>query len=104
MIFEDIDPVEASTVAYTIEDNVAWVSFNRPDKRNCMSPRLNRQMMRVLDELEFRTDVGVLVLTGEGSAWTAGMDLKEYFRETEAQGLAGTRGAQRESFRRALER
>ena len=98
MAFEDIDPVEASTVAYIIEDNVAWVSFNRPDKRNCMSPRLNRQMMRVLDELEFRTDVGVLVLTGEGSAWTAGMDLKEYFRETEAQGLAGTRGAQRESY------
>jgi len=98
MAFEDIDPVEVSTVAYTIEDNVAWVSFNRPDKRNCMSPRLNRQMMRVLDELEFRTDVGVLVLTGEGSAWTAGMDLKEYFRETEAQGLAGTRKAQRESY------
>jgi len=98
MAFEDIDPVEASTVAYTIEDNVAWVSFNRPDKRNCMSPRLNRQMMRVLDELEYRADVGVLVLTGEGSAWTAGMDLKEYFRETEAQGLAGTRKAQRESY------
>ena len=88
MAFEDIDPVEASTVAYTIEDNVAWVSFNRPDKRNCMSPRLNRQMMRVLDELEFRTDVGALVLTGEGSAWTAGMDLKEYFRETEAEAVA----------------
>lgn len=93
-----IDPVELATVAYTIEDGIAWVSFNRPDKRNCMSPRLNRQMMRVLDELEFREDVGVLVLSGEGTAWSAGMDLKEYFRETEAQGLRGTRGAQRESY------
>ena len=45
-------------------------------------------MMEVLDELEYRDDVGVLVLTGEGSAWSAGMDLKEYFRETEAEGLA----------------
>ena len=54
--------------------------------------------MEVLDELEFREDVGVLVLTGEGTAWSAGMDLKEYFRETEAQGLAGTRKAQRESL------
>src|SRR3712207_7714302 len=32
------------------------------------------------------------------SAWSAGMDLKEYFRETEAQGLKGTRKAQRESY------
>lgn len=94
----EIDPVELATVACTVEDGVAWVSFNRADKRNCMSPRLNRQMMRVLDDLEFRDDVGVLVLTGEGTAWSAGMDLKEYFRETEAQGLQGTRGAQRESY------
>jgi len=93
-----IDPVELATVAVTVEDGIAWVSFNRPDKRNCMSPRLNRQMMRVLDDLEFRDDVRVLVLTGEGTAWSAGMDLKEYFRETEADGLQGTRKAQRESY------
>ena len=89
---------EQDTVAYKIEDGVAWVSFNRPEKRNCMSPKLNRQMMRVLDELEYRDDVGVLVLTGEGTAWSAGMDLKEYFRDTEAQGLGGVRQAQRESY------
>ncbi len=89
---------EEQTVACTVEGRVAWVKFNRPEKRNAMSPALNRQMMRVLDELEFRDDVGVLVLTGEGTAWTAGMDLNEYFRETEARGLAGTRQAQRESY------
>lgn len=92
------DRTEEQTVAYTVENGVAWVRFNRPEKRNAMSPALNRQMMRVLDELEFRDDVGVLVLTGEGTSWTAGMDLKEYFRETEAQGLGGTRKAQRESY------
>jgi trans-feruloyl-CoA hydratase/vanillin synthase len=85
-------------VAYDVEGGIAWVKFNRPDKRNAMSPTLNRDMMEVLDALEFREDVGVLVLTGEGSAWTAGMDLKEYFRETEADGLRGTRKAQRESY------
>ncbi|MDO4682186.1 MAG: p-hydroxycinnamoyl CoA hydratase/lyase [Lautropia sp.] len=89
---------EEQTVAYEIGNRIAWVKFNRPEKRNAMSPALNRQMMRVLDELEFRDDVGVLVLTGEGSAWTAGMDLNEYFRETEANGLGGTRKAQRESY------
>jgi len=86
------------TATYRIADGVAWVSFNRPEKRNCMSPNLNRRMGEILDEIEFRDDFGVLVLKGEGTAWSAGMDLKEYFRETEAQGLGGTRKAQRESY------
>lgn len=89
---------EEDTVAFTVENRIAWVSFNRPEKRNCMSPKLNRQMKRVLEELEFRDDVGVVVLTGEGTSWSAGMDLKEYFRENEAKGLGAIRGAQRESY------
>jgi feruloyl-CoA hydratase/lyase len=89
---------EADTVAARVQDGIAWVSFNRPEKRNCMSPALNRQMLRVISELEFRDDVGVLVLTGEGSAWSAGMDLKEYFRDTEAHGLKGVRHSQREAY------
>ena len=89
---------EADTVAFEITDRIAWVRFNRPEKRNCMSPKLNRRMMEVLDEIEFSDQAGVLVLTGEGTAWSAGMDLKEYFRETEAGGLKATRAAQRESY------
>lgn len=85
-------------VSYLVQDRIAWVKFNRPDKRNCMSPTLNRDMLTVLDALEFRDDVGVLVLSGEGTAWSAGMDLKEYFRENEAKGLGATRGAQREAY------
>ncbi len=88
----------SDVVTYRVEDRIAWVYFARPDKRNAMSPTLNRRMMEVLDELEFRDDVGVLVLGGEGTAWSAGMDLKEYFRETEAQGLGGVRKSQRESY------
>ena len=89
---------EASVVTVNVADNIAWVSLNRPDKRNAMNPILNREMMGVLDALEFRDDVGILVLTGEGPAWSAGMDLKEYFREAEARGLGGTRQAQREAY------
>ncbi|MFV0644924.1 MAG: p-hydroxycinnamoyl CoA hydratase/lyase [Sphingomonadaceae bacterium] len=89
---------EEETVKYSIEDGVAWVYFNRPDKRNCMSPKLNRQMLRVLEGLEFRDDVQVVVLTGEGAAWSAGMDLLEYFRMSEQEGLNATRRSQREAY------
>ncbi len=89
---------EEETVSYSVVDGIAWVKFNRPEKRNCMNPKLNRQMMRVLDTLEYDDSVGVLVLSGEGSAWSAGMDLKEYFRENEAKGLGATRRAQSEAY------
>jgi trans-feruloyl-CoA hydratase/vanillin synthase len=88
----------ASTVSVQVSDRIAWVSFARPEKRNCMSPTLNREMAALLAELEFRDDFGVLVLTGEGDAWSAGMDLKEYFRENEAKGLGAVRSAQREAY------
>ncbi len=89
---------DGELVAFEVRDRIAWVKFDRPDKRNSMSPKLNRRMMQVLDELEFRDDVGVLVLSGEGSSWSAGMDLNEYFRETEAQGMGAVRAAQREAY------
>ncbi|MCW2393261.1 trans-feruloyl-CoA hydratase/vanillin synthase [Sphingobium sp. B1D7B] len=72
-------------VKVTLDDGIAWVSLNRPAKRNAMNPTINREMWQVLDELEVRDEVGVVVLTGEGEAFSAGMDLKEYFRETEGE-------------------
>ena len=89
---------EEDTVAVRVADRIAWVSYNRPEKRNCMSPKLNRQMLRVLTELEFRDDVQVLVLAGEGSSWSAGMDLLEYFRLAEQEGLPAVRRNQREAY------
>lgn len=89
---------DSSPATVTVVDRIAWLRFNRPDKRNCMNPALNRRMLELLDEIEFRDDVGVLVLTGEGSAWSAGMDLKEYFRENEAKGLGAVRRAQADAY------
>lgn len=71
------------TVRVDVEDGVAWVTLNRPEKRNCMSPTLNAEMVEVLDTLELDDSVGVLVLTGAGEAFSAGMDLKEFFRDTD---------------------
>lgn len=65
-------------------DGIGWVWFNRPGKRNAMNPALNAAMVRVLEELEADERCAVVVLTGAGSAWSAGMDLKEYFRDVDA--------------------
>ncbi|WP_085725617.1 p-hydroxycinnamoyl CoA hydratase/lyase [Pseudomonas sp. R37(2017)] len=71
------------TVNVDVQDGIAWVTLNRPEKRNAMSPTLNREMRDVLETVEQDADAKVLVLTGAGTAWTAGMDLKEYFREVD---------------------
>lgn len=72
-----------STVKVEFDEGIAWVILNRPEKRNAMSPTLNREMLEVLEALEFDDRCGVVVLTGAGDSFTAGMDLKEYFRETD---------------------
>lgn len=72
------------TVKVEVADSIAWVTLNRPEKRNAMSPTLNAEMIEVLEAIELDREAAVLVLTGEGDAWTAGMDLKEYFREIDA--------------------
>ena len=69
------------TVKVDVADGIAWLYFNRPEKRNAMSPTLNREMGEALDLIELDDAIQAVVLTGEGTAWTAGMDLKEYFRE-----------------------
>src|SRR6187402_3822708 len=71
----------ASTVKVDIDDDgIAWVKLNRPEKRNAMSIELAREMNIVLDALELDDRCKVLVLTGEGAAFSAGMDLKDFFR------------------------
>jgi feruloyl-CoA hydratase/lyase len=71
------------TVNVEVGDGIAWVELNRPDKRNAMNPRMNAEMVEALEALDADDDAVVLVLTGAGDAWSAGMDLKEYFREVD---------------------
>ncbi len=72
------------TVRVEIGSDIGWLLFNRPEKRNAMNPALNAEMAQALDLLEGHEGARVVVLTGAGEAWSAGMDLKEYFRDVEA--------------------
>jgi trans-feruloyl-CoA hydratase/vanillin synthase len=70
-------------VLVDFEDGIAWVTLNRPDKRNAMSPALNEEMRATVNALATDERCGVFVLTGAGESFAAGMDLREYFRETD---------------------
>lgn len=70
-----------------IQDGIAWVMLNRPEKRNAMSPALHYEMDDALPRLEYDNDVKVVVITGAGGNFSAGQDLQKFFRELEARPL-----------------
>jgi methylglutaconyl-CoA hydratase len=55
---------------------VATITFNRPEKRNAVSFELVADLMRALDEVE-RSTANVLIITGAGKAFCAGLDLED---------------------------
>jgi trans-feruloyl-CoA hydratase/vanillin synthase len=72
-----------NTVLVEIRDRIAFVTMNRPEKRNAINPTLSFEMLDVFEALEADERCGVLVLTGAGDAYSSGMDLREYFRATD---------------------
>jgi enoyl-CoA hydratase/carnithine racemase len=64
------------------------LALNRPEKRNALNVAVSRQLVRALDEAEADHGVGAIVLSGNGSAFCAGMDLQEILEDDSLQ-LAG---------------
>ncbi|NKB48049.1 MAG: enoyl-CoA hydratase/isomerase family protein [Alphaproteobacteria bacterium] len=56
---------------------VAVVTLNRPEKRNALSADLKRALTEAARNLAERTDIGAVVVTGAGGAFTAGNDISE---------------------------
>ena len=69
------------TLELDIADGIATVTFNRPEKRNAMSPQVHLDMTDMLERLRYDDDARVVVLTGAGESFSAGMDLKQFFME-----------------------
>ena len=61
-----------------IEDGVAIITLNRPDKMNAMNRKLNRELHDAIKAAEADDKVGCIVITGAGErAFTAGGDIQE---------------------------
>lgn len=71
--------IALETVNVEIEGPKATIYFNRPDKKNAMSPQLHRDMHKALDAIEEAETVKAVVVTGVGDSFSAGMDLEECF-------------------------
>lgn len=65
------------TVRVAVDDGVAEVELDRPHRRNALSPRLREELLAALTRIADDEGVRAVVLTGTGSHFCAGADLKE---------------------------
>ncbi len=72
-----------NTVLVEFENGIAWVTMNRPEKRNAVSPTLAAEMLQVMNALEIDPRCKVWCSPAPANSFCAGMDLKEFFRETD---------------------
>ncbi|SDA99167.1 enoyl-CoA hydratase-related protein [Sinorhizobium sp. NFACC03] len=93
------------SVAFVVEDRVATVTLNRPERMNAVDAATEHELEAIWQEIEARDDISCVVLTGAGErAFCAGADLKgaentglDYWSESRPNGFGGL------AFRRSLD-
>ena len=66
-----------STIIYEKKDRIARITLNRPDSLNAINTALREDFRNAVDEIRLDEEVDILILSGAGRAFCAGMDLKE---------------------------
>ncbi|MFX1535440.1 MAG: enoyl-CoA hydratase/isomerase family protein [Promethearchaeota archaeon] len=64
-------------IKYEVKNEIGWITFNRPEVRNALSRQTWQELMEVLQDTWDDYSVRALVITGEGTAFSAGLDIKE---------------------------
>lgn len=66
--------MQFETIGLTVEDGIARITLNRPDRLNSFTAHMHEELKEVLESL---ADARVVILTGAGRGFSAGQDLNE---------------------------
>lgn len=80
MKFEDYETLE-----FTRQGRVLTIALNRPEQRNAVNPTLHRELARVFIDAQHDEESDVIVLTGNGPAFSAGGDLPGLKKRMESE-------------------
>ena len=64
-----------ATILTQDEHGIRTLTLNRPDRRNALTPEMQQELIDALDDVSRTESIRVLVLTGAGEAFCAGLDL-----------------------------
>ena len=70
------------SIIFEKEDNIAILTFNRPDARNAVNNQVRTEFTAAIAEVEADDDIKVMILTGSGKAFASGVDIKEFNQTT----------------------
>ena len=82
-----------------VENRIAMLTVNRPDKLNALNDATSAELGHAIDEIRTRDDIGGAIVTGAGRAFVAGADISELSSQTPTIAKARARGGQ-DVFRR----
>ena len=75
-------------ITVELQNLIAWIKLNRPNKLNALTPTMLGEWKQALTDLEKNSDCRVIVVTGEGRAFSAGVDLSFFKNEKVEPGNA----------------
>lgn len=87
-----------SHLLFDIEDHIATLTFNQPDKRNAYSPEMAVKLTQYLLECDKNPDVRVVIITGAGDAFCVGLDLNDVQERGEQGQAEDTQGPQTNEY------
>jgi enoyl-CoA hydratase len=95
-----LKPMDFATIRYQTEGPLAWITLNRPDKLNAISKTMVAELNQALDKALRDDPVRVIVIQGEGRAFSAGFDLEPQGSQerTREEELADLRQELRDDF------
>jgi methylglutaconyl-CoA hydratase len=65
----------SNSIKFQVRDKVAYISMNRPEKRNAMDAEMVEEIYRVLTEADEDDKIRAIIFSGEGSTFCSGADL-----------------------------
>jgi enoyl-CoA hydratase len=69
--------MDFSTIRYEVKDAVARLTLDRPERANALNQTMLEEINAALDQAEADPAVRVVIVTGAGTAFSSGFDLKE---------------------------
>lgn len=90
-----------ATFDFSVENHIARIIFNRPDKANAMVLPFWQEMVDVFAEIEDRPEIRVVVISSTGKHFTGGLDLSA-FANIAGEMMQGDRGRVGEQMRRTV--
>ena len=76
-----------TTILLTVENNIALLTVNRPDKMNALNKTVIDELSAALDEVYSNTEIKAAIITGAGpKAFVAGADISEFLSLNKEQG------------------